>query len=382
MTIKPAQQNRESIPIARVQLENGEIDAAVAVLRSGAIRQGKVCQEFEERFAATVGARYAVAVSSGTAALHLAWMAVLEPGDEVLVPAFTFIATASTVVLAGGRPIFCDVDPKSGTIDVEDARRRLTPQTRGLAPVHLYGNACDVSGVQALAAEHDLRVVWDAAQAHGTRVDGQDVGSFDDFVCYSFYPTKNMTTAEGGMITTNDPGLAETLHLLRSHGQAEKYVHTLIGLNYRMTDVQAAVGIVQLNQLSGWLERRRANAELLNSLLDDIPGIKTPFVSPDVEHSYHQYTIQVDAAVVGMTRNELGAALGELGIQTAVHYPRALHQQPVFAAEVGGLSLPVSEELAGSVLSLPIHQSVDGDDLRWIARGLRMVTQSGVQEGS
>lgn len=373
MQTKAPEHERQAIPIAQVQLNNGEIDAALAVLRSGQIRQGKICREFEERFAAAVGARHAVAVSSGTAALHLAWLAVLEPGDEVLVPAFTFIATASSVVLAGGRPVFCDVSPEHGMIDIDDARRRLTSRTRGIAPVHLYGNACDVTGIQQLAAENDLRIVWDAAQAHGTRVDGRDVGGFDDLVCYSFYPTKNMTTAEGGMITTNDADLAAKLRLLRSHGQAEKYYHTEIGLNYRLTDVQAAIGLVQLDRLSVWLQQRQSNAAMLDNLLDGIPGIKPPVVEAGVEHSYHQYTVQVDSSHGGITRDDLQAALQGLGIQTAVHYPRPLHQQPVFAAEHGDLSLPVSERLSASVLSLPIHPAINEDGLRRIAHGLATV---------
>lgn len=375
------QKVRTVVPIAQVALDNGEIEAAVDVLRSGAIRQGKLTQEFERRFADLVGARHAVAVSSGTAALHLAWLAVLKPGDEVLVPAFTFIASASSVILAGGQPVFCDVDPNTGLIDVDDATQRLTPKTRGIAPVHLYGNAADVADVQGLADEHNLWIVWDAAQAHGTTIDGHDVGYYCDLVCYSFYPTKNMTTAEGGMITTNSDVFAERLRLLRSHGQAQKYVHTMVGLNYRMTDVQAAIGLVQLDQLAGWLEQRRENARMLDGLLEDVPGIHTPEVAPRVEHSYHQYTIRVDPSVAGVTRDELQAALGEAGIQSAVHYPRPLHQQPVFAADVDGLRLPASEELARTVLSLPIHPGVSGDDLRHIGQSVRAITQCGRNEG-
>ncbi|MBX5444176.1 DegT/DnrJ/EryC1/StrS aminotransferase family protein [Sphaerobacter sp.] len=373
MVTKQSPQEEKVIPIAQVRFDSGEIDAAVAVLRSGNVRQGKVTRELEERFAAMVGARHAVAVSSGTAALHLAWLALLEPGDEVLVPAFTFIATASTVVFAGGRPIFCDVDPATATLDLEDAARRLTPRTRAIAPVHLYGGACDVDGIQRLAREHGLRIVWDAAQAHGTRIDGRDVGSFADMVCYSFYPTKNMTTGEGGMITTNDDALAERLRLLRSHGQERKYEHTLLGLNYRLTDVQAAIGLVQLDQLPGWLEQRRANARRLDALLAGLPGITTPVRLPGVEHSYHQYTIQIDAAAAGITRDDLQAALAARGIQSAVHYPRPLHRQPVFAPEHGATSLPVSERLAESVLSLPVHPALTEDDLERIGASVRSI---------
>ncbi|HLG73611.1 MAG TPA: DegT/DnrJ/EryC1/StrS family aminotransferase, partial [Chloroflexota bacterium] len=215
--------------------------------------------------------------------------------------------------------------------------------------------------------------VWDAAQAHGARWRGQDVGSLPGVVCYSFYPTKNMTTGEGGMITTNDAALADRLRLLRSHGQTQKYVHTLIGLNYRMMDVQAAIGLVQLERLPGLLARRRANAALLDRLLAGLPGIETPHVPPEVEHAYHQYTIQVHATALGRSRDELAGALAARGIETAVHYPRPLHQQPVFAAEHGRQALPESERLAGSVLSLPVHPGVSESQLRRVGEAVAAV---------
>lgn len=374
MAIDSARQTGPVIPIAEVMLDGGEIDAAVEVLRSGNIRQGPRCQEFERRFAQMVGARQAVAVSSGTAALHLAWLAAIKPGDDVLVPAFTFIATASTVVLAGGHPVFCDVEPDTATLDVDDARRRMTPKTTAIAPVHLYGGAADVTGIRELAAERGLRIVWDAAQAHGTTVDGVDVGALDDLVCYSFYPTKNMTTGEGGIITTNDDDVAERLRLLRSHGQASKYFHTLIGLNYRLTDVQAAIGLVQLDRLPDWLEQRRANAVQLDARLRDVQGIRTPATRPGAEHAYHQYTVQVDAEA-GISRDELQGRLMDLGIQSGVHYPRPLHRQPVFAGEYGDLSLPVSERLAETVLSLPIHPGVGEAGIERIGASVRQAIE-------
>jgi len=182
-----------------------------------------------------------------------------------------------------------------------------------------------------------------------------------------------MTTGEGGMITTNDDALAERLRLLRSHGQERKYEHTLLGLNYRLTDVQAAIGLVQLDQLPGWLEQRRANARRLDALLAGLPGITTPVRLPGVEHSYHQYTIQIDAAAAGITRDDLQAALAARGIQSAVHYPRPLHRQPVFAPEHGATSLPVSERLAESVLSLPVHPALTEDDLERIGASVRSI---------
>ncbi|MBU4184776.1 MAG: DegT/DnrJ/EryC1/StrS family aminotransferase [Proteobacteria bacterium] len=227
------------IGMAEIKLTDTEINAAVRVLQSGALRQGKECEGFEEEFAEKVGAKYAVTCSNGSAALHLAYMAVVKPGDEILVPSFTFIATGSMVTMAGGTPIFCDVDRETFLIDLADAESKITPRTRVIAPVHLFGNPCDSSDIIAFAERHGLKIVWDAAQAHGAKFASKDVGALDDFVCYSFYPSKNMFVGEGGMICTNDGDLAHKMRFMRSHGQTGKYYHSMMGLNYRMTDVEA-----------------------------------------------------------------------------------------------------------------------------------------------
>lgn len=196
--------NMQAIPIAEIKLSEEEIVAAVKVLRSGALRQGKISEAFEHEFSEKVGAKYAVTCASGSAALHLAYMAFLEPGNEVLVPSFTFIATGSMVAMSGGKPVFCDVNPETFFIDLADAESRVTSHTRAIAPVHLFGNPCDIDAVKAFAEKHDLIIVWDAAQAHGAHFKGKDVGSFGDFVCYSFYPSKNMFVGEGGIICTDN----------------------------------------------------------------------------------------------------------------------------------------------------------------------------------
>jgi perosamine synthetase len=358
------------VRIASVEVTQTEIDRVVKVLKSGKLRQGAVCLEFEDGFARAVGARNAITVSSGTAALHLAWLALIERGDEVLVPAFSFFATGSSVLMAGAVPIFCDVDCRSGTIDVADARRRIGPRTRGIAPVHLYGGVCDVEGVQQLARENGLKVVWDAAQAHGTRLAENDVGSLGDVACYSFYATKTMTTGEGGMITTNNDELAAHLRLLRSHGETQRYVHAELGYNYRLTDIQAAIGLGQLDRLADSVRRRRRNAAILNERLANIPGVSLPFEREGSVHSYHQYTIQIDPLIARATRDGLARALASSGIETAVHYPRALHQQHVFA-KGDTESLPISERLAERVLSLPIHPRLTTVDLERIALAVR-----------
>jgi len=325
----------EPIDIAQIKLTDDEIEAALAVLRSGALRQGPECDAFEREFADHVGARYAVAVSSGTAALHLAYMLFIEPGDEVLVPSFTFIATGSMVSAVGGRPVFCDIDPNTWLIDLDDAAKRLSARTKAIAPVHLFGNPCDLAAVEAFAQKHGLSVVWDAAQSHGATLAGRDVGGFPGLVCYSFYPSKNMFVGEGGMICTDNEEWRQKLRLLRSHGQSGKYYHTLMGLNYRMTDVEAAIGRQQLRRLDAMLATRRAMAQRLNLGLADTQGVRSQVVTAGGQHAWHQYCVRVDPAAAGCDRDQLAAALKAENIASGVHYPRGLHQQPIFEQMYG-----------------------------------------------
>lgn len=352
-----------NINMAEIKLTDNEIEAAVRVLRSGALRQGKECGGFEREFADKVGATNAVTSANGSAALHLAYMAFLAPDDEVLVPSFTFIATGSMVSMTGGKPVLCDIDPETFLIDLEDAESRLTPKTRAIAPVHLFGNPCDVDAVVAFAKEHNLTIVWDAAQAHGAGFKGRDVGSFDDFVCYSFYPSKNMFVGEGGMTCTNNAEFADKLRFLRSHGQTGKYLHTMMGLNYRMTDVEAAIGREQLKRLDDMVAVRRRNAEILNSGLADVPGIQIQKLTPDGEHAWHQYCVVVDREAFGCDRDQLAERLKQKGIATGVHYPRGLHQQPVFEENYGKLSLPNTEYLAENILAFPVHHGLIAEDV-------------------
>lgn len=356
------------IPIAKVVLSDEEIKAAVEVLRSGMLRQGKKVEEFEKTFADRVGAKFAIAVSSGTAALHIAYLATLEKGGEVLVPSFTHISTASMVCFAGCRPVFCDIDPKTFTIDVEDAKERITSKTIAIAPVHLFGNACEIDEIIEVAEDYKLKIVWDAAQALGTEYKGKDVGSFDDVVCYSFYPTKNITTGEGGMIVTNNKEIARKCRLLREHGQERKYYHIMLGFNYRMTDVEAAIGIEQLKKLDQFIDKRINNAEFLTRHLSKIDGIVTPYVKPYVKHTYNQYSILVEEEKLGMSRDNLAEALRKEGIGTAIHYPRPLHLQPVFKNMFGTKEgdLPVSEEISKKILALPVHPHLSKNELERI----------------
>lgn len=365
----------KNVGIAHIRLSEEEISAANAVLRSGALRQGRECQAFEEEFASHVGAAHAVTSASGSAALHLPFFNLLSQGDEVLVPSFTFIATAGMVSLAGGVPVFCDVDPDTFLLDLEDAGRKVTERTRMVVPVHLFGNPLDRAAVEAFAARHELAIVWDAAQAHGARQNGADVGSWGGAVAYSFYPSKNMFVGEGGMTCTDDAELAQGMRDARSHGQTGKYYHTSLGFNYRMTDVEAAIGRAQLRRLDDMLGARRRNAGILREGLAGVDGLTLQAVTPGADHAWHQFCVLVDAEACGMDRDRLGELLGERGVSTGVHYPRGLHQQPVFEELFGSTTLPVTERLSREILALPVHHGMEADDAQYVVEAVRAVLQ-------
>jgi perosamine synthetase len=367
-----------TVPIAQVSLDQREIRAVERVLKSGNLRAGKVTENFESSFAAGVGARHAVAVSSGTAALYLACHALLRPGDEVIVPDFTFIATAAMVAAVGAKPVFADVHPRTFTLDPAEVERHITPRTRALIPVHLYGQPADITGLVRLARRHKLRIIWDAAQAHGAQFSRRDVGSFPDVVCYSFYPTKNMTTGEGGMITTSSGSLANQFRLLRSHGEASRYRHVRLGFNFRTTDVASAIGLVQLARLAKAIRARQRNAGILREGLRGIPGLQTPELIPGTSHAFSLFTVCIDRKQAGMSRDALAKALRLRGIQSAVHYPLPLHRQPVFRGYGLDRDFPVSARLAKTVLSLPVHPGVKEDDLHYIVRSVREILKADV----
>ncbi|MCL4545077.1 MAG: DegT/DnrJ/EryC1/StrS family aminotransferase [Chloroflexi bacterium] len=364
---------RKPIPIAEVLLDDTVIEMVGKVMRSGNLRCGPMCAELEQRFAEIVGAEYAVAVSSGTAALHVAGMALLSAGDEVLVPAFTFIASASAIILAGARPILVDVDPKTLIINIEDACRKITARTKAIVPVHLYGNSVDVPQIQRLANDYGLRVIWDAAQAFGTRYGDSDVGALGDATCYSFYPTKNITTGEGGMITTPSKDIAEMCRALRSHGEVGKYVHHWLGLNYRMTDISAAIGVAQLHSAPQLLKQRRQNAEILRHELRDLPGVSLPVETPNSVHSYNLFTVQLDESTLGVSRDNFAAQLLKEGVQSAVHYPRPLNRQPALQTYGPFGELPASEAASQRVLSIPVHPGLRNGELEEVIRAVRRV---------
>ncbi len=365
--------SQKQIPIAAPRFSEEEIQDVVNLLHSAKVRQGPKVEEFEEKFAKKIGSKYAYAVSSGTAALHTSYLSVLNPGDEVIVPAFTFIATAAAAVFANATPVFADIDPRTFTIDPEDIRQKLTPKTKAIAPVHLFGNAVDMEAIQKIASANNLYIISDLAQSHLTKINGKDVGSFDDLNCYSFYPTKNMTTIEGGMVTTNNEELCEKGKMLRSHGQAQKYYHTSLGLNYRLTDLAAAIGIRQLEKLPKNTRKRQENAAFLSRELKVIAGIRTPVVREGVEHTYHQYSILLDQSKFKCSRDEFVKALNAENVGCAVHYPIPLTKQPVFSQTAS--SCPVAEDTAERILSLPVHPYLSQEELELVVAGLKKVAE-------
>ncbi len=347
------------IPIARPQMGADELAAVSRVLTSGQLAQGEHVATFERRFAEVCQVKEAIAVSSGTAALHLALLAHgIGPGDEVITTSFSFAATANTILLVGAKPVFVDIEPDTYNIDPALVEAAITPRTKAIMPVHLYGNPSDMDRLGELAQAHHLALIEDACQAHAASIRGKPVGSFGTG-CFSFYATKNITTGEGGMVTTNTPEIAERVRLLRSHGQQHRYHHITNGYNLRMTDIQGALGVAQLDKLETWTEQRIANAARLTAELQE--WVKTPVTRPGYRHVYHQYTIWVEG-----NRDAWIAALAERGIGTAVHYPCPIHQQPFYQQQGFNVSLPIAEAASQQILSLPVHPAVSEEDVATI----------------
>ncbi|HVN65363.1 MAG TPA: DegT/DnrJ/EryC1/StrS family aminotransferase [Methanomicrobiales archaeon] len=357
------------IPVSKPCIGREEADAVARVMYSGMIAQDGAVAAFEQAFASYIGVRHAIATSSGTTALHAALLAAgIGPGDEVIVPSFTFIATATSVSMCGARPVFADVDDRFFTLDLVSAEPLVTGRTKAVLGVHLFGQPFDVPALADLCRDHGLLLLEDACQAHGSTFQGKRVGSLGEAACFSFYATKNMTTGEGGMVTTDDPDLAGRVRLLINHGQKEKYHHTTLGYNYRMTDMNGAMGLVQLGKLEGMNAKRVENAKYLDRVLR-CPGVIPPAVRPDSTHVYHQYVVKVEKGAK-LTRDGLMQALAARGVGTAVHYPRPVHDQPLYRDQQGQKSCPVSARLASSVLSLPVHPLVSGEDLEAIGRAV------------
>ncbi|NYT06405.1 MAG: DegT/DnrJ/EryC1/StrS family aminotransferase [Methanomicrobiales archaeon] len=348
------------IPVARPFVGEEEIAAVAEVMRSGMLAQGDAVAAFEREFAAFCGAEHGIAVNTGTAALHAALACLgIGPGDEVIVPSFTFIATATAVSMTGATPIACDIEPATFTIDPEAVAENLSPATRAVIGVHLYGHPFDVDALSAICADEGIALVEDCAQAHGATWKGRQVGTFGDAGCFSFYPTKNMTTGEGGLVTTGDAALAGRIRRFINHGQSDKYLHTELGYNYRLTNIGGAIGRVQLGRLPGMNRQRQENAAYLSAHLD-VPGLATPKTRPEATHVFHQYVVTLDGEFP-LDREAFMAYLADHGIGSAVHYPMPVHMQPLYRGTPHP-ACPVSDRCARTVLSLPVHPGVSRGD--------------------
>jgi dTDP-4-amino-4,6-dideoxygalactose transaminase len=336
-----------------------EKQAVLEVMDSGILAQGPKVKAFEDAFAQLCGVSHAIAVSSGTTALHIALLAHgIGPGDEVITSPFTFIASANSVLYTGAKPVFVDIEPATFNLDPAKIEAAITPRTKALMPVHLFGLLCDMEPIMDIAKSHNLIVLEDAAQSHGAEYHGRRAGSFGTG-CFSFYPTKNITSAEGGMITTNDDDIAESCRLLRQHGMRRRYYHEELGFNFRMTDIHAAIGLAQLKKLGQFTEARVRNATFLSTYL---AGVVTPAIPEGQSHVFHQYTIRVGSD----RRDAVLAGLQERGIGCGVYYPVPLHQQRVYQAQGYQGSYPEAERAAQEVISLPVHPALSSADLEMI----------------
>ncbi len=368
---KPVSDKR--IPLVKPTFSQKDADDISRVLKSGYVRMGPYTKEFEEKFAARVGARYAYAVSNGTAALHCAYLSTLKPGDEVIAPAFTFIATISTVLYSNAKPVLADVDPDTFLLDPERVKEQITSKTRALAPVHLFGNSCDMRALTEIAEDHRLTIINDCAQAHGTEYDGRDLGSWPNVSCYSFYPTKTMTTGEGGMVTTDDPELNRLGSLIRSHGDDARYHHVVLGLNYRITDIMSVIGLNQLAELDEFLRKRRKNAETLLKGLSHVDSVKPQKVTLRTNHSYSYFSVTLDSDKLRCTRDEFIKALQAENIDCGIHYPTPLNKQPIIEQLLKPKPCPVSEDLSKRILSLPMHPYLTKNDIMTVIDAVKKV---------
>jgi len=366
------------IPINAPQIGKEEINAVIKVLESGILTHGlgagPMVTKFEKEFAEFVNAKHAIAVNTGTAALHLALAAAdIQAGDEVILPSFTFVATAEAVVIAGAKPVFVDINPETYNISPEKIEEAIAEKTKAIMPVDLYGLPANMKPIKEIAEKHGLLIIEDAAQAHGANYKGKPPGAFADVACWSFYASKNMTTGEGGMITTNDDELGEKIRFMRSHGEKEKYKSLMLGHNYHMPEFQAAIGCVQLKKLPKFLAKRRENAKKITEILKKAEKLKLPTEPEGYQHSWYLYTVRVKDAQE-KERDEILEKLRHKGIDAQVYYRYPIHLMPYYT-KFGKYRLPETEKAASQVFSLPVHPGVTKEQVDYISETvLRILT--------
>jgi dTDP-4-amino-4,6-dideoxygalactose transaminase len=354
--------------VGQYQHIKSEVDAAVQrVLESGQFILGKDVAEFEAAAAAYLGSKHALGCASGTDALQIAMMAFgIGPGDEVISTPFTFVATAETIAIIGAKPVYVDIDPKTYNIDPAAIRKAITPRTKAIIPVHLYGQSADMDAIMKIAREHGLRVIEDACQAIGATFEGKKTCTFGDVGCLSFFPSKNLGCfGDGGMIVADDPALMDRMRMIASHGSRERYYHEILGMNSRLDTLQAAILGVKIRHLDRWNAARRAAADRYNALLQGLP-VTPPAIDPRCGHIFHQYTIRAQR------RDGLATHLKERGIPHAIYYPVPLHLQKAFAMSGGKPGdFPVTEQAAREVISLPMHSELTEEQQGTIAQAIR-----------
>jgi perosamine synthetase len=353
------------IPVAKPEIGKAERKAVDRVMRSGLLAQGPEVSNFEKEFSKFVQDRECVAVNSGTSALHIALLSLgIGKGDEVIVPSFTFAATANSVALTGATPVFVDIDPITFCIDPNEITKAITPKTKAIQVVHLYGLAAEMPAVMKIAKKYKLLVIEDAAQAHLASIDGKPVGTFGDAAAFSFYPTKNMTSGEGGMIVFKDSSAARTARLYRNQGMEKRYENELVGFNLRMTDIHAAIGRVQLSKLKDKTQRRQENAAYLSENISK--SVAVPLAPKGFSHVFHQYTIKVQK-----DRDSFASRLTDLGVGSGVYYPIPVHELPAFGKRK---NLPNTSLICKQVLSLPVHPALSKKDLKTIVTAVNKVS--------
>jgi len=359
----------EFISPAKPLIGDEERAAVDRVLRSGMLAQGPEVAAFETEFSEHFGlGRACVAVNSGTSGLHLGLLSSgIKAGDEVIVPSFTFAATANSVALTGATPVFADIDPDSFCLSAAAVEAAVTDRTVGILPVHLYGHPADMTGLMAVAEQHSLQVFEDAAQAHGASLQGTPVGAFGTFGMFSLYPTKNMTSGEGGMVSVANDEIERMMRLYRNQGMMRQYENEVVGFNARMTDIHAAIGRVQLTKVGAWTKRRQENAAFLSA---NLRGVTVPPVAEGAVHVYHQYTVRVPQDRDGLAK----ALKAEHNVGSGMFYPVPNHRLKPFQADV---ELPETERAARECLSLPVHPSLSQADLERIVAGVNALAKAG-----
>jgi dTDP-4-amino-4,6-dideoxygalactose transaminase len=356
------------IPAAKPSIGREERRAVRRVLKSGMLAQGPEVAAFENEFSKLINSKYCIAVNSGTSALHLALLAAeIKTGDEVIVPSFSFAATANVVALTGATPVFADIDENTFNLDPLSVESLISSKTRAVMPVHLYGQPAQIDELTKICAKYGLILLEDAAQAVGASFDGQPVGTFGIVGSFSFYPTKNMTSGEGGMAATNDPEIARTIKLLRNQGMEKRYANEIVGFNNRMTDIHAAIGRVQLNKLNGWTIARQKNAAFLNA---NLRNVITPLVINKAVHVWHQYTIRI----LDQNRDNFSEQLKKRGVGSGVYYPTPIHKLPSFSQAT---DLPATNRVSQQCLSLPVHPSLTQRDLEKIVQSVNEIATAG-----